>query len=304
MIDFSLSTSWNAKTAPDAFSMIKEIKDLGFGKVELNFTLTSKDIRDIISLKDKEEFDVTGLHNYCPVPKGISPQKASPDYYNLSSLDEDEREKAIEATKVTIETAGRLNARFVILHLGRVEIEDRTRLLAATLNNKAEYEYLRKRMIEERRENASPNFKKTVMSVEELLGFAKRYDVILGAETRYYHHEIPSLDEFEELFREFGDRTLGYWHDVGHAQLFQNLGLAAHKDFLDRLSHRMVGMHIHDITGIDDHRAPLQGAFDFSLLRPYIKKEMALVLEPHQPATGDQIKKGAEYLSKLFGDML
>lgn len=304
VIEFSLSTAWNARTAPDAFSMIRDIKDLGFGRVELNFTLTSKDIRDIISLKEKEALEITSLHNYCPVPEGISPGKASPDCYNISSLDEGERRKAIEATKVTIETAKRLNARFVILHLGRVEIEDGTRALAASLDNKAEYEYIRKKMTDGRRESASLNFKKTLMSVDELLGFAKRHNIILGAETRFYHREIPSLDEFEELFREFTDTALGYWHDVGHAQLFQNLGLAKHKDFLDRLSHRMVGMHIHDISGTDDHRAPLQGDFDFSLLKPYLKKKTMLVLEPHQPATGGEIKRGAEYLSKLFGDIL
>ena len=95
MIDFSLSSSWNARVSKDARSMIHEIKALGFKKVELNFTLTSGDIRDIISLKKTEGLEITGLHNFCPIPEGVTPDKASPDYYLLSSLEEAERTKKL-----------------------------------------------------------------------------------------------------------------------------------------------------------------------------------------------------------------
>lgn len=303
MIDFSLSSSWNARVSKDARSMIHEIKALGFKKVELNFTLTSGDIRDIISLKKTEGLEITGLHNFCPIPEGVTPDKASPDYYLLSSLDEAERRKALDSTKITIETAQKLDARFVVIHLGRVEVKDKTRALAAILHDKRSYEKMKSSMIAERRKKARANLDKTILSIEELLDFAKKRNVILGIETRFYYYEIPSIDEFEVIFNHFKDKHIGYWHDAGHAQVFENLGFLKHADFLDRFSSRMVGMHIHDIAGIDDHRAPRQGNMDFSILKPYINKNILLVLEPHQPATGEQIKKGAEYLSKLFRDI-
>ncbi|MFH1753029.1 MAG: sugar phosphate isomerase/epimerase family protein [Candidatus Omnitrophota bacterium] len=298
-----LSTAWNCDSAPDAASMIREIKDAGFDKVELNFALTSHDIYDIISIKGKEGIEISSVHNYCPMPAGAGADEASPDYYPLSSQDESTRKMAVEATKTTIDTAKRLGGRVVILHLGRVEIKDRTRKLASVLDIKRYSERVKKRMAEERAKEAPRYFEKTVLSVEELIEYAKRKDIILGIENRYYYREIPSPDEIAILLDKFTDRHIGYWHDVGHAQLFENLGIYNHKkDFLDRFSSRLIGVHIHDIRGIDDHRAPLQGDFDFSILKPYIKTDTYIVMEVQFPADAKDIKKGAEYLKKLFGE--
>jgi sugar phosphate isomerase/epimerase len=282
--------------------MIGQIKDAGFDRIELNFALTSKDIYDIISLKEKEGIEISSLHNFCPMPEGANADDTSPDYYPLSSPDKSIRKRAVDATKTTIKTAKRLNAPVVILHLGRVDIKDRTRKLGGILDNKRYSERVRKRMVEERAEKASRYFDQTILSVEELLDFAKKEDIILGIENRFYYTEIPSPDEIEILLDRFNDSHIGYWHDVGHAQIFENMGIFDHKkDFLERFAHRLAGIHLHDIRGIDDHRAPLQGDFDFSIIKPYIKKETFLVLEVQYPADAQDIKKGAEYLTKLFG---
>lgn len=300
---FSISTVWNARSASDAASMVKELKGMGFDRIELNFTLTSRDIYDIISLKEREGIEITSLHNFCPIPEGLTPDEASPDYYSLSSLDEDERKKAMDATKITIETARKLGAAVVILHLGYVSVKDKTRRLARHLGNKDNYGRIIRLMREERQGLAARHFEKTHLSVEELLRSAKAEDIILGIENRYYYREIPSLDEIGVLLDRFDDDHVGYWHDAGHAQIFQNLRLLEHKDYLDRYASRLVGIHLHDITGMDDHLAPLQGDFDFSVLRPYIKKDIPLVLEIHYPeATADDIKRGVNHLAKLFGE--
>jgi len=299
----AISTSWNAQSAPDAASMISEINKMGFDRIELNFTLTNRDICDIISVRGRRRhIEITSLHNFCPIPDDMPRQKASPDYYSLSSLDEGERKKALDATRTTIETAKTLGASAVILHLGKIKIKDKTRKLAAAVYDKANYERIKNGMLKERGDAAPKYLDRTFASVETLLGYAKENGVRLGIENRYYYSEIPSPEEIAALLRHFADKNVGYWHDVGHAQIFENIGLFNHKrDFLDRLSGNIIGMHLHDITGADDHRAPLQGSFDFAVLKPYIKKDTLLVLEPHQPSTPEQIKRGAGYLNKLFG---
>jgi sugar phosphate isomerase/epimerase len=65
----------------------------------------------------------------------------------------------------------------------------------------------------------------------------------------------------------------------------------------------MIGIHLHDVKGIDDHRAPLKGDFDFSMLRPYLKKETLMVIETQRHATISDIRRGAEYLSDLYGGL-
>lgn len=301
MVRFGISTAWNARHAPDAECMIDQILDIGFTRIELNFTLTHRDVCDIISMRQRKGIVITSLHNYCPIPEGVDPKDASPDYYSLSSIDMEERGKAIDATKTTIETARDLDAKAVVLHLGKVEIKDRTRELAATLDDKANYKRVKERMVEERSQKARPYFEMASLSLSELLPVAKAHDIKLGIENRYYYNEIPSIDEMQILLDHFKDDSIGYWHDTGHAQIFQNIGMFDHRDYLERYASRMIGVHLHDITGPHDHRAPLQGTFDFSVLKPYIKKETLLILEPHYPATPKEITKGAKYLAKLFG---
>ncbi|NQT07394.1 MAG: hypothetical protein HQ575_07635, partial [Candidatus Omnitrophica bacterium] len=133
MFNFSISTSWNAMNAPNVRYMLNQIKDAGFGKIELNFGLTANDVNDIIRIKERGLIEVTSLHNFCPIPRGATPAKASPDYYSLSSKNEKERRRAVAATKVTIDTARSLGAKAVVLHLGRVNVKDRTRKLGAAL---------------------------------------------------------------------------------------------------------------------------------------------------------------------------
>ncbi len=302
MVDFSISTSWNARQSQTIPSMIDEIERIGFKKIELGFMHTRKDIREISSIKKKTGLEVTSTHNFCPLPEGVSQREASPDYYSLASLDEEEQRRALECTKATIKTASELGASHVVMHAGRIEIRDRIKELECAMGKRDEYKKIKDEMSEERSKKAARYFERAASSIENLLSLAVKENIILGIETRYYHNEIPSMDEMRALMDRFKDRHIGYWHDAGHAQLYENLGFLKHKDVLENLGERIVGMHLHDIEGIDDHRAPLRGSFDFSILLPYIKKDTLLVLEPHYPATAEEVKRGTEYLSGLFGE--
>ena len=109
-----------------------------------------------------------------------------------------------------------------------------------------------------------------------------------------------SVDEMEIILDEFHNGPLYYWHDTGHAQVYENLGFIKHEELLDRFAKRMVGVHLHDIEGIDDHRAPLAGKFDFTRLTPYITKKTLKVIEAHHPATKEEIIKARDYLKGIF----
>lgn len=304
MSEFALSTSWNASRHTEAETIIDEIKGAGFDEVELSFTLTKEMVDDISSMVKKGRIRVRSLHNYCPVPDGLRPNQASPDYYSLAALDEEEREKGVYFTKRTIEAGLELGAEAVVLHCGYVKTKDSTRgLIGLYGKDKRDTHQLiaiREGMFKQRRLKLEAHFEKILQSLDELSGFAQERDIILGIENRFYFMEIPSFEEIAQILEKFKGSSLYYWHDVGHAQVSEELGFTRHQDFLQNYSPQMAGIHFHDIRGIEDHLAPGRGNFDFSILKPYIKGSVIKVIEAHRTETADEVKYAGEYLSEIF----
>ncbi len=300
-----LSTAWNAFRYDNGKEVIGEIRSLGFSDVELSFDLTREMVKDIAGLVNAGAVKVRSLHNYCPIPDGLERPKALPDCYSLASLDEEERKRAVQCTKVTIETALSLNASAVVLHAGRVEIQDRTRELISLYDQgrlcEPEAMRVKDRMRKERRERQDAHLGSALKSIEELLPYARRMSVGLGIENRFYFREIPSFEEIGVILERFKDSGLFYWHDTGHAQLWENLGILKHRDYLEAYSKYLLGAHLHDISGARDHLAPLRGNFDFAWLKPYLKQDTINTLEAHYPASSRDIIAGKDFLEKLYG---
>lgn len=299
---FALSTSWNAWRCSNGEELLFEIKNTGFRELELSFNLTPLMVEEIERLAPDNQMKVSSLHNFCPVPDGVGREEALPDYYSLSSLDPEERKMAVRQTKKTIDTARRLQARAVVLHCGRVEIPDKTRDLIQLYNQglKESQKFIRLKdlAVKERKNSAQAFLENALRSLEELSLYAQKLGISLGVETRFYYREIPSFQEVGLILEAFRGAGIYYWHDTGHAQVMENLGLSRQREYLEAYANDLLGMHLHGVRGCLDHQAPAKGEFDFSLLKGYLKQDTLKVIEAHHPATALDLKEAGEFLEK------
>lgn len=304
----ALSVSWKAFAHRSAKALLLDIQKTGFSDVELSFNLTRRMAAEIKTLHLGLGIKIVSVHNFCPIPDGLTRNEALPDCYSIASLNHQERLLAVAFTKKSIDTACLFGARAVVLHCGRVEVKDRTkeliRLCKRGLGGTGKFKRLRQGIIDERRLMIGPFFENALKSLREINAYACKKNVLIGIENRNYYREIPTLDELGLIFNEFKHSNLGYWHDTGHAQIMQELGFARHEDYLKAYASRLVGVHLHDVHNCKDHMSPSQGELDFSILRPYLKKDTIKVIEAHYPASAADIRLSRIYLEKVLDGVL
>ncbi len=296
-----LSTVWTSRSAHTGEELLGPILDLGFEGVELEYRITQQIYREILPRLRTHELRVLSVHNYFPVPDILPPEKAGGDCFSLSSLDKGEREKGIYYTSRTIEFAHDLEARVVVLHLGRVETElprDGLQELYREGRWEGEGEPLLQREMEERGRQREPYLSALFFSLEKIVKRAERMGVTMGIENRYYLQEIPDKREIGIILAQFQGAPIGYWHDTGHAAVLETLGVLRHDELLQLYASSMVGVHLHDAIGVDDHKPPGQGEIDFDMVRGYLPEGAITVMEVHPPATGEEVMKGLDFLKE------
>jgi sugar phosphate isomerase/epimerase len=297
----AISTAWNSNVHSDVKGMLSEIKRVGLDAIEIGYNFTPQRLKELISLVDVMGIKIVSVHNFCPLPSEVKSNRFPTDYYRLSSLDAAERKRAVDYTKKSIDTAASVSCQIVIIHAGRVELENDYERALLHLYNEGKFaseEYLKvkQRLLAARRTERDAYLESAVRSLEEILPYAYSAGIKIGLETRYYPNEIPDIEEIGYLLNLFKDKGLVYWHDVGHAEVGERLGITPHNNYLRRFAHCMLGIHLHDLKGIDDHLAPFSGDFDWSLITPYMRDDLIKVIEAHPPATPRQIKEAVRRL--------
>jgi sugar phosphate isomerase/epimerase len=289
---FAFSTCWNSKRHTDGQAMLAEVRALGFEYAELGHATRLSLVDGIRAAVAAGEIKISSLHNFCPLPVGLS--GPAPDYYRPSSQRETERQLAVRHTLRTIEFAASLGAKFVVLHLGSVDMREYTdklmQLFAEGRAGTPKFDSLRVKAVTVRAQKRQRNFDQLFRSLDELVPHALSAGVRLGVETRFAIEEIPSEGEIAEIIARYGTEALAYWHDVGHAQVKENFGLTNHESLLERYRKHTAGMHLQDFAPpAFDHQPPGAGTFDFTRLAPYVTDEMVLAWEIHPNWSAGQI---------------
>jgi sugar phosphate isomerase/epimerase len=256
---------------------------------------TPQALESLAQAARQREVEIASLHGPCPVNGGLG------DW--LASTNASERQRAVDALKGTIDAAARYGARAIVVHLGNSGAASRQGSIVDVVAREGRFSdahlRLRDQAVQEREASKGPHLEAALESVRTLGEHARGTGVQLGLECRDGYHEIPSLDEFGEIFAASDGLPVGYWHDAGHGAKLDYLGFVSHEEYLRRYGSRLVGMHIHDTRAARDHQAPGQGTTDFAMLGRYLREDTIRTLELHRTVTAAQITQALDILEPL-----
>src|SRR5438552_4280291 len=182
----SLSTCWNSHRHTDGRAMLREIRDLGFEYAELSHGIRLSLLPGIIEAVDAGDIRISTLHNFCPLPIGV--HRANPKLFQFSSLSGRERENAWRYSLQTIETAQRLRAKLVVLHLGCIDMKEYTdkliEMVGAGQQRTPKYEKLCAEAIDKREQKKQRHMQLASEMLTRLAAEAEARGIRLGIENR------------------------------------------------------------------------------------------------------------------------
>jgi len=291
----ALSTMWGIKK----FSFLKDFfiaaGQMGFSQIELNHGVNSEMLAGI-ELKD---FRFSSIHEPCPAD--ISTDVLKKNDWMISSIDEECRRQGVESIKKSIDLASELGVNVIVTHCGHVELdgfqESRLRkLIQAGQAGSPEYAEIKAGMEDFRARNIWPHLEAVTRSLRELLEYAGQTRIRLGLENRYHYFDIPSQEEMSILLGVADAERLGFIFDSGHARAMSLLGFFDEEMWLKHYSKRILGTHLQDARGVNDHYAPGLGEIDFGMIAKYLPSEAFRTIEVQSLNSTEQVKNSLQYL--------
>lgn len=301
---YSLSSCWNSHRHTDGRAMLREIRELGFEYAELSHGIRISLLPGILEAVDAGEIKISSLHNFCPLPMGLS--HAAPNVFKFTADNPRERENAFKHTLKTIELAERVKAPLIVLHMGCVDMKDYTEKLIEWAGEGKRGTPKYDKLCEEatlKRESKKDRYVQNAYEIlHRLVEVAEPRGLKLGIENREALEEIPFETDFPFFFKEFTSPSVVYWHDTGHAQIKENLGFIHHAMHLESLRDRLYGFHVHDVQFPGrDHRAPGTGMIDFAGLKSAVTPNHLKVFELSPSLKPEEARAGIAHLKSIWG---
>lgn len=290
--------------------MLREMADLGFQYVELSHGTKITLVPGIMRAVEEGVARIASTHNFCPLPAGIF--HAAPNLFEPSSPNPLEHDQWLRHTRRSIDFAAQMGARVLVCHLGSVKfswfnpagaldrfLEKHPKI--EVLTDKS-YQALLAKSLAKLRKRMPPFWEQTQRSVAEVVDYAAQMQVQLGLENREAFDELPVDDDYQSFIAGFPpEASLGYWHDTGHAQIKQNMGLLNHRTHLEKNAPRLIGFHLHDVNAAgQDHQPVGTGTVDFEMVSSFWKPEHLLVLEFSPRLSAQDVLSSKERIEALM----
>lgn len=293
--------------------MLREMADLGFAHVELSHGIRIMLVPGVLRALNEGVVKAGSTHNFCPLPTGLT--HPAPNLFEPSAPagHGHEHDQWLRHSKRTIDFAAQVGARVVVMHLGSVNFfwSNPGRKLrhylrdhpAADLPADPAYQRLLAKGTAKLRQRMTPFWTQTRRSLEEILPYAAEKGIRLGLENREKFEELPVDADFPEFLASLAPAgQAGYWHDTGHAELKERMGMITQQRQLEANAERLIGFHLHDVNAEGhDHQPIGKGRVDFQLVRRFWQPHHLLVLEMNPRVTAAEVVESKRRIEDLLG---
>ncbi len=291
--------------------MVQEMASLGFQHVELSHGIRIPLVPGILRAVDEGLVTITSTHNFCPLPTGID--RAAPNLFQPSAVGRQELKQWQIHTRRSLDFAARVKARVLVCHLGRVEflwfhparaVDRYLRDHPGAGRNPADLRFraVLAKSVARLRHRLPPFWARVRASVAEIIAYAAEKGVKLGFENRERFEELPLDSDFASWLGEFAPGVpVGYWHDTGHADIKETMGLVDHQNQLRTLAPHTLGFHLHDVGDNGrDHQAIGQGHIDFKMVSQFWRPEHLLTIELSPRVSYEEVQTSKRRLESLI----
>ncbi|MDQ8194225.1 TIM barrel protein [Coraliomargarita sp. SDUM461004] len=309
----SLSTCWCSARHNDGYEMVEEMLSLGFKRIELSHGVRLSLVAGILRAVEEGIVEISSVHNFCPLPGSV--QHAAPNLYQPSALDSREQSLWHRYSIQTLDFARKVGADRVVMHSGRVSFffasaearldrwVDASEISAHELSESPEFVQRRDKAMKAIRRVAKKAIPRIRENYLQLLPEVKQRGLKLCLENRESMEEMPIDADYDDFLASLDEpEHAAYWHDTGHAQIKHQLGLIDHRAHLEKMSPRLAGFHLHDVSESGrDHQVPGTGTIDFKMISEFVRPEHTLVLELSPRLKLDQVLASRDYILEALG---
>jgi sugar phosphate isomerase/epimerase len=272
---------------------------MGFRAFELSHILSPAAVATV----DPARVAISAVHHPCPTWAG----PAGP---SLTAVDLAARRQAAAALVASVETAARVGAGAVVVHLGRLPDPDgqlarwRFELVSrhrAGQAGRARYQAVRDALAGAVAAAEPACLERLLPVLAAPAERAAALGVALGIETGYDPDELPTPAGAARLLAAFPAAVLGAWLDTGHVAARSALGLGSFEAWFEAVGGRWLGAHHHDALDLRDHLVPGDGTLDFAGIGRRLPRGALATLEVdwyYEPA---EVVAGARRLRAALG---
>jgi len=295
--------------------MASEARSLGFRSMELGHEVSPALMPGIYETHEKNNkrtkagkrprLFFSGIYKYCPSPSVEVEDQC--DAFEFASPNSHHRNEAIQLTKKSIDLIAELNGDYVVLPIGYAPIKNYTGQLASMVSKgklcSKSYAALKLEMIREREKSVISHLDLVRQALDEIIPYAQEKGIRLGLESCADYEQVPNEGEIETLLAEHDTPTVGYWHNFGHIQMKDNLGLLDHRQWLEKMLPRLIGCSVHDVIWpAEDLSIPFHGDIDFDQLIPLLPRNIPLVWTMNPGNKSDDIRAALIKWKEKYGD--